>query len=168
MAFCSTLTIHLLSVHLVITLSCGSLANNLSTKGLVIEHAGLAVVKYKRGEWDVVQDLFARAYDIQSTQLGPDHSELALTMSNSAGLLKAMSKLADAEIVYRTVRPTCYLFHSLPSMCYVKLSFLSSEADEKVLFAIGALATVQDYAALARLSVMLGLTPCTFLHFHFQ
>ena len=65
--------------------------------------AGLAVVKYKLGEWHVVQDLFARAYDIQSTQLGPDHPELTLTMSNSAGLLRAMDKLTDAEIVHRTV-----------------------------------------------------------------
>ena len=67
--------------------------------------AGLAVVKYKLGHWKEVQDLFARAYDIQSTHLEPDHADLAATMSHSAGLLKAMSKLGDAEIVYRTVRP---------------------------------------------------------------
>ena len=73
--------------------------------------AGLANVKYRLGMWDVVQDLFARAYDIQSTQLGPDHPELALTMSHSAGLLRAMNKLADAEIVYRTVG-----LHSLSSV----------------------------------------------------
>lgn len=60
-------------------------------------------MKYKRGEWDAVQDMFARAYDIQSTQLGADDPELALTMTHSAGLLKAMNKHADAEIVYRTV-----------------------------------------------------------------
>ena len=65
--------------------------------------AGLAVVKYKLGHWKEVQDLFARAYDIQSTHLEPDHADLAATMSHSAGLLKAMSKLGDAEIVYRTV-----------------------------------------------------------------
>ena len=51
-----------------------------------------------------MQDLFARAYDIQSRHLEPDHADLAATMSHSAGLLKAMSKLGDAEIVYRTVR----------------------------------------------------------------
>ena len=61
------------------------------------------MVKYKLGHWKEVQDLFARAYDIQSTHLEPDHADLAATMSHSAGLLKAMSKLGDAEIVYRTV-----------------------------------------------------------------
>ena len=61
------------------------------------------MVKYKLGRWKEVQDLFARAYDIQSTNLDPDHPDLAATMSHSAGLLKAMSKLGDAEIVYRTV-----------------------------------------------------------------
>lgn len=69
--------------------------------------AGLAVVKYKLNLWDEVQDLFARAYDIQSTQLGQDNPELALTMSHSAGLLKAMNKDADAETVWRTVSQHC-------------------------------------------------------------
>ena len=77
----------------------------------VLYCAGLAVVKYKLGHWKEVQDLFARAYDIQSTHLEPDHADLAATMSHSAGLLKAMSKLGDAEIVYRTVR--CLMLSAL-------------------------------------------------------
>ncbi|EIE24021.1 hypothetical protein COCSUDRAFT_47104 [Coccomyxa subellipsoidea C-169] len=36
-------------------------------------------------------------------QLGPTHPEVATTMANTAGLLKAMSKFAEAETVYRTV-----------------------------------------------------------------
>lgn len=92
--------------------------------------AGLAVVKYKLNLWDDVQDLFARAYDIQSTQLGQDNPELALTMSHSAGLLKAMNKDADAETVWRTVshieprfsNPSCLLCRQMGDALLVFLS----------------------------------------------
>ena len=49
------------------------------------------------------QDMYARAYDIQAAKLGSEHPDVAATMNNTAGLLKAMGKLADAEAVYRAV-----------------------------------------------------------------
>jgi len=64
---------------------------------------GLAVVLFRLHQYQGAQDLYARAYDIQSSKLGPEDKEVATTMNNTAGLLKAMGKLADAEVVYRTV-----------------------------------------------------------------
>jgi hypothetical protein len=49
------------------------------------------------------QDLYARAYDIQSAKLGPEHPDVAYTMNHTAGLLKVMGKFGDAESVYRAV-----------------------------------------------------------------
>ena len=49
------------------------------------------------------QDLYARAYDIQTAKLGPEHPDVAYTMNHTAGLLKAMGKYSDAESVYRAV-----------------------------------------------------------------
>ena len=66
-------------------------------------NAGLAVVLFRLHQYQGAQDLYARAYDIQSSKLGPEDKEVATTMNNTAGLLKAMGKLADAEVVYRTV-----------------------------------------------------------------
>lgn len=40
----------------------------------------------------------------QVAQLGSEHPDTATTMANTAGLLKAMGRHADAETVYRTVR----------------------------------------------------------------
>lgn len=68
--------------------------------------AGLAVVLFRLHQYQGAQDLYARAYDILSSKLGPEDKEVATTMNNTAGLLKAMGKLADAEVVYRTV---CHL-----------------------------------------------------------
>ena len=65
--------------------------------------AGVAVVLFKLNQYQQAQDLYARAYDIQSSKLGPEHQEVATTMNNTAGLLKTMGKLEDAEVVYRTV-----------------------------------------------------------------
>lgn len=45
----------------------------------------------------------------QVTQLGPNHPDVATTMANTAGLLKAKGKLAEAETVYRTVSSTLCL-----------------------------------------------------------
>lgn len=71
--------------------------------------AGLAVVLFRLHQYQGAQDLYARAYDIQSSKLGPEDKEVVTTMNNTAGLLKAMGKLADAEVVYRTVGySTCY------------------------------------------------------------
>jgi len=64
---------------------------------------GQAVVLFRLHQYQGAQDLYARAYDIQSSKLGPEDKEVATTMNNTAGLLKAMGKLADAEVVYRTV-----------------------------------------------------------------
>ena len=66
-------------------------------------NAGLAVVLFRLHQYQGAQDLYARAYDILSSKLGPEDKEVATTMNNTAGLLKAMGKLADAEVVYRTV-----------------------------------------------------------------
>lgn len=66
-------------------------------------NAGLAVVCFKLGEYSTSQDLYARAFDIQSVMLGSEHPETATTMNNTAGLLKAMGDYNQAEIVYRTV-----------------------------------------------------------------
>jgi len=49
------------------------------------------------------QDMYARAYDIQSAKLGPEHADVAYTMNHTAGLLKVMGKFGDAESVYRAV-----------------------------------------------------------------
>ena len=68
---------------------------------------GLAVVLFRLHQYQGAQDLYARAYDIQSSKLGPEDKEVATTMNNTAGLLKAMGKLADAEVVYRTVSLLC-------------------------------------------------------------
>ena len=65
------------------------------------------MVLFRLHQYQGAQDLYARAYDIQSSKLGPEDKEVATTMNNTAGLLKAMGKLADAEVVYRTVSPTC-------------------------------------------------------------
>ena len=62
------------------------------------------MVLFRLHQYQGAQDLYARAYDIQSSKLGPEDKEVATTMNNTAGLLKAMGKLADAEVVYRTVR----------------------------------------------------------------
>ncbi len=40
----------------------------------------------------------------QVMQLGGSHADVATTMANTAGLLKALGKQSEAEIVYRTVR----------------------------------------------------------------
>ena len=40
----------------------------------------------------------------QVMQLGSDHPDVATTMANTAGLLKALGKHGEAETVYRTVR----------------------------------------------------------------
>lgn len=69
----------------------------------VLVAAGLAVVLFRLHQYQGAQDLYARAYDIQTSKLGPENKEVATTMNNTAGLLKAMGKLADAEVVYRTV-----------------------------------------------------------------
>ena len=61
------------------------------------------MVLFRLHQYQGAQDLYARAYDIQSSKLGPEDKEVATTMNNTAGLLKAMGKLADAEVVYRTV-----------------------------------------------------------------
>ena len=61
------------------------------------------MVLFKLNQYQQAQDLYARAYDIQSSKLGPEHQEVATTMNNTAGLLKTMGKLEDAEVVYRTV-----------------------------------------------------------------
>ena len=53
------------------------------------------------------QDMYARAYDIQSAKLGPEHPEVAITMNHTAGLLKVMGKYGDAESVYRAVSLPC-------------------------------------------------------------
>ena len=37
-------------------------------------------------------------------QLGSNHADVATTMANTAGLLKALGKQSEAETVYRTVR----------------------------------------------------------------
>ena len=42
---------------------------------------------------------------VQALQLGTQHPDVAVTMANTAGLLKAMGKHGEAETVYRTVRP---------------------------------------------------------------
>ena len=42
---------------------------------------------------------------MQASQLGMQHPDIATTMANTAGLLKAMGKHAEAETVYRTVSP---------------------------------------------------------------
>lgn len=55
------------------------------------------------GLLEKAQDLYARAYDIQTAKLGPEHPEVAHTMNHTAGLLKAMGKYSDAESVYRAV-----------------------------------------------------------------
>ena len=66
------------------------------------------MVLFRLHQYQGAQDLYARAYDIQSSKLGPEDKEVATTMNNTAGLLKAMGKLADAEVVYRTVScPVC-------------------------------------------------------------
>jgi hypothetical protein len=44
-----------------------------------------------------------RLHALQVAQLGPEHADIATTMANTAGLLKAMGRTADAETVYRTV-----------------------------------------------------------------
>lgn len=64
---------------------------------------------FRLHQYQGAQDLYARAYDIQSSKLGPEDKEVATTMNNTAGLLKAMGKLADAEVVYRTVSPHLFL-----------------------------------------------------------
>lgn len=61
------------------------------------------MVRYRLNNFPAAQDLYARAYDIQVSMLGPDHQEVATTMNNTAGLLRGMGKLTDAEVVYRTV-----------------------------------------------------------------
>lgn len=65
--------------------------------------AALAIVEYKLGNYEAAQDLYARAYEIQCSTLGPEHAEVAGTMNSIAGLLKTMGKVKDAELVYRTV-----------------------------------------------------------------
>ena len=40
----------------------------------------------------------------QVMQLGSEHPDVATTMANTAGLLKALGKHGEAETVYRTVR----------------------------------------------------------------
>ena len=59
------------------------------------------------GLLEKAQDMYARAYDIQSAKLGPEHPDVASTMNHTAGLLKVMGKFGDAESVYRTVCPAC-------------------------------------------------------------
>lgn len=56
------------------------------------------------GLLEKAQDMYASAYDIQASKLGPEHPEVASTMNHTAGLLKVMGKLSDAEAVYRAVR----------------------------------------------------------------
>ena len=58
--------------------------------------------------------MYARAYDIQSAKLGPEHPEVANTMNHTAGLLKVMGKFGDAESVYRAVSLSCV---SIPGFC---------------------------------------------------
>ena len=43
----------------------------------------------------------------QVMQLGSSHPDVATTMANTAGLLKALGKHSEAETVYRTVRSPC-------------------------------------------------------------
>ena len=54
--------------------------------------------------------MYARAYDIQAAKLGPEHADVAVTMNNTAGLLKAMGKFNDAESVYRAVGSSSFSF----------------------------------------------------------
>lgn len=61
------------------------------------------MVCFKLGQYSASQDLYARAFDIQSTLLGNEHADTATTMNNTAGLLKVMGDYNQAEIVYRTV-----------------------------------------------------------------
>lgn len=68
------------------------------------------------------QDLYARAYDIQTAKLGPEHPDVACTMNHTAGLLKAMGKYSDAESVYRAVSTTC------PIISRASLSKIASAA----------------------------------------
>ena len=42
--------------------------------------------------------------DLQVKRLGEHHPDVATTLAATAGLLKAMGRMADAEIVYRLVR----------------------------------------------------------------
>ena len=41
---------------------------------------------------------------LQVKRLGEHHPEVATTLAATAGLLKAMGRMADAEVVYRLVR----------------------------------------------------------------
>lgn len=75
------------------------------------------MILFRLHQYQGAQDLYARAYDIQSSKLGPEDKEVATTMNNTAGLLKAMGKLADAEVVYRTVRPSCYVDMAASCSC---------------------------------------------------
>ena len=65
----------------------------------------LTILLSQVGLLEKAQDMYARAYDIQSAKLGPEHPEVASTMNHTAGLLKVMGKFGDAESVYRTVCP---------------------------------------------------------------
>lgn len=57
-------------------------------------------------------------------QLGATHPDVATTMANTAGLLKAMSKFAEAETVYRTVRPHSDLTCTLLTLCAIDFTSL--------------------------------------------
>lgn len=52
----------------------------------------------------------------QVMQLGSEHPDVATTMANTAGLLKALGKHGEAETVYRTVRSPRRSLQSLENL----------------------------------------------------
>jgi hypothetical protein len=72
----------------------------------------MLLVNLQVGLLEKSQDMYARAYDIQSTKLGPEHPDVAHTMNHTAGLLKVMGKYGDAESVYRAVSLLCCVSQS--------------------------------------------------------
>lgn len=106
---------------------CAKHLTGITDKWQFLLAVGLAVVLFRLHQYQGAQDLYARAYDILSSKLGPEDKEVATTMNNTAGLLKAMGKLADAEVVYRTVSTHCAgavcanMFTSCPSLAQAGL-----------------------------------------------
>ena len=87
------------------------------------------------GLLEKAQDLYARAYDIQTAKLRPEHPEVAHTMNYTAGLLKAMGKYSDAESVYRAVSlsPSCRAYVCRHCHLYVNTRMSARMAERSAL-----------------------------------
>ncbi|HKB36970.1 MAG TPA: tetratricopeptide repeat protein, partial [Gemmataceae bacterium] len=61
----------------------------------------LAAVHHVRGELSAGEPLYRRALAVKENLLGPEHIDVALTLSNLAALCWDQERTAEAEALYR-------------------------------------------------------------------